>query len=250
MFDASEILFLNSAVELNLLTPNQRDRLMEFQDQLEPGYTATQLVVDAGVMVEEEVTEVLDALQLGMSQSSNGPAPGVEASSPNAPKHVATPTSVSRQADVSVATSFDVDAIINDAPAGSQQPQAQPQYQRAAPQAEYYAEAEAAEQAPQMEGQPQHFDEHEYASANQPAFPIPGGGISEYAGDGPDAGDERDHGSIYGSQDDINAEWEALDEDEQAAIAPPAPVQQEVHSAKKLASSADEIASLLDGDGE
>jgi hypothetical protein len=62
MFDASEVLFLDTAVDLHLLTPNQRGRLLEFQHSLEPGMSATTLVVDAGLMSEDEVHEVLQAI--------------------------------------------------------------------------------------------------------------------------------------------------------------------------------------------
>lgn len=72
MFDASEVLFLDQAVELHLLTPNQRGRLLSFQSELEPGTRATNLVVDAGLMTEEEVRQVLAAIASPSKQRAGG----------------------------------------------------------------------------------------------------------------------------------------------------------------------------------
>ncbi len=73
MFDSSELLFLQKSVELSFITESQKERLLAYQEELEPGYKATTLVIDAGLMVEEEVEKVVQALTLGIS-SNNSPA--------------------------------------------------------------------------------------------------------------------------------------------------------------------------------
>ncbi|MCK6440267.1 MAG: hypothetical protein L6Q71_08725 [Planctomycetes bacterium] len=72
MFDESEIRFLTRAVELRLLTPNQRQRLFGFQGQLPPGMKVTTLSVESGLMVQEEVAQVLASLASGIA-SPAGP---------------------------------------------------------------------------------------------------------------------------------------------------------------------------------
>lgn len=269
MFDASEILFLNTSVELNLLTPNQRDRLVSYQDQLEPGYTATQLVVDAGLMIEEEVGEVLAHLEEGISAISGG------APSPSAAPAPSTPASTAGRAldqhgPVSVATSQDVDAILQGdteyVPSGdardtqmmtradAQQLDGMDKEGPSAPQAqedEQSSDPEPAvaqpEQAPLPADQmPEEFRQPE------PAFPIPGGGNPHYAGDGGESARPVGSFSAYGDQDDINAEWDALDAEEAgeegqpAAPGAPQPAQPEPPKARELASSVDEIAALME----
>ena len=81
MFDESEIRFLGRAVELNLLTPNQRERLMGFQDKLPANLKVTSLVVEAGLMVEEEVQQVLTSVASGVS--ARPPQPPTESNSPD-----------------------------------------------------------------------------------------------------------------------------------------------------------------------
>ena len=78
MFDASEILFLDCAVRQGLLTAGQRARLLEYTD-LPEGMRITRLVIDAGLMVEDEVQSVLDAISRGIG-SEEGVLPSAGSS--------------------------------------------------------------------------------------------------------------------------------------------------------------------------
>lgn len=100
MFDASEILFLDRAVDLHLLTPSQRGRLLSFQSDMSPGMRATTLVVDAGLMSEEEVRQVLDAIEEPRKVHAGG-------------SMVRTAASINRKAEASAKRSSKAGPVVN-----------------------------------------------------------------------------------------------------------------------------------------
>jgi len=100
MFDASEILFLDRAVDLHLLTPSQRGRLLSFQSDMSPGMRATTLVVDAGLMSEEEVRQVLDVIEEPKKIHAGG-------------SMVRTAASINRKAEASARRSSKTGPVVN-----------------------------------------------------------------------------------------------------------------------------------------
>lgn len=120
MFDASEILFLDRAVELHFLTPSQRGRLLAFQSDLQPGMSATSLVVEAGLMSEDEVGAVLNAIAEGSHRPKGGSmirtAPGrSKAASEVSISHTTTSGPVVNRFGVAMSPK-DLDDILGDGP--------------------------------------------------------------------------------------------------------------------------------------
>ncbi len=201
MFDASEVLFLDTAVDLQLLTPNQRARLLEFQHSLEPGMNATTLVVDAGLMSEEEVQQVLHAIA-GRKPKTSGSSLRTAESLGRAPtraaEQVADPV-VNRFG--TAVTGSDLRAILDDDDAGGLSEDDLEHLFASLPSPEEPEEVTA-----EQEVASQSWDADPYGGApagKQQAFPMPGGAQPAFPLPEGAAGADQQH------WDEHHGQWQA-----------------------------------------